>query len=858
MKNVNALQIEVHEHHQWQGEDRVDLADAIARACSRIPPLWPLKNFVAVNPFLGMVDREFGAVCETMRRVTDGDILMPAQFYQDHLESLNITDDDLDHAIRLSRGEDGSAWNAEGLKVALQAQIEENCPSPSGDMKTWAEFLDELQGSSWSAFLVNEISKWCAAFFDEGQSAWRMPWRSLPLYGAWRQAALHDCSPEIEGIKGFRRFAQQLPDDPLAAIERALCDFGIAGDQAEDFLHRQLMSVSGWSAFVQYRVREEQMQGKTADTLVHLLAIRLSYDHILACFFGQKVPSMAWKQTFASSGRLPPQERQRLEVLTLFQLAYEIAEQRRLLGQISRKGLAARAEPRPAPRPSLQAVFCIDVRSEVFRRALERVSPQAETIGFAGFFGFPIEYVPLGHDQGTSQCPVLIKPQFRIRETVSAATVSEMQQILDKRLFRKSLGKLWKSFKTSAVSCFPYVEVAGLLFGAKLLTDSLHLTRTVMKPGAVGLDKKTIRRIGPLITRQRGRLIARGPVVETGIGLGERIELARKALTGMGLTTDFASLVLLCGHGSSTVNNPYGSGLDCGACGGHAGEANARVAAKVLNDTEVRAGLAAQGIAIPHDTWFLAAQHDTTTDDVRLFDVEQVPENHAGELAQLKKWLKGAAQLTRQERAQKLGLGARSAADIEKAVKNRSEDWSQVRPEWGLAGNAAFIAGPRELTRGVRLDGRVFLHNYDPKNDIDGSILELIMTAPMVVASWINLQYYASTVNNRIFGSGNKVIHNVAGTFGVLQGNGGDLQVGLPQQSLHDGKQWMHDPLRLSVFIQAPLQAIEGVMAKHASVRQLVENQWLHLFAIGEEGKCFYRYLGNGQWLQENERGEEI
>ena len=859
MNNIKAM---YREAHQWQSAESTardidrgvptELAETVNRACSRIPPLWPLKNFVAVNPFLGMVGQEFGQVCETMHKVTHGDILMPAQFYQSQLESNIITDGDLAQAASLSKGKGDLAWSPEGLKSALQTLIDKQGLPPMDTVKTWADFLDEAHGTSWSNFIADEISKWCAAYFDEGQSAWRMPWRSLPLYDAWRQAAAHDRTPEIQGIKGFRKLVQQLPSEPLAVIEWVLDDFGIPNNKLEDFLHRQLMSVAGWSAFVQHRVRDELMQGKQSDTLVHLLAIRLTYDYTLASSSGHKAYSTVWKNGLASNQAAVIWERQRLEVLRLFQLAYEIAGQRKLLGQISHRVSVARAESQPVLRKSVQAVFCIDVRSEVFRRALETVSPRAETFGFAGFFGFPIEYIPLGHDQGTAQCPVLLKPQFRIRETVSEATVSDIQEILDKRLFRKSLGKLWKSFKTSAVSCFPYVEVAGLLFGIKLLTDSLGLTRTVVKPGAAGLDQMVIRRIGPLITRQRGRLVAKGPVVETGIALGERIELARKALKGMGLTADFARIVLLCGHGSSTVNNPYGSSLDCGACGGHTGEANARVAAKVLNDWEVRAGLIAQGIAIPHDTWFLAAQHDTTTDEVRLFDTGQIPETHAGDLMQLSHWLKGAAQLARQERAFKLGLGSLPPAAVEKAVKDRSQDWSQVRPEWGLAGNAAFIAAPRELTRGVCLDGKVFLHNYEHKKDADGSILELIMTAPMVVASWINLQYYASTVNNRVFGSGNKVIHNVVGTFGVLQGNGGDLQVGLPQQSLHDGKQWLHEPLRLSVFIQAPLQAIESVMAKHESVRQLVENQWLHLFAIGDEGKTYHRYLRNGQWLAED------
>ena len=169
----------------------------------------------------------------------------------------------------------------------------------------------------------------------------------------------------------------------------------------------------------------------------------------------------------------------------------------------------------------------------------------------------------------------------------------------------------------------------------------------------------------------------------------------------------------------------------------------------------------------------------------------------------------------------------------------------------GLAGNAAFIAAPRSRTQSLNLGGRAFLNNYDHASDIDGSKLELVMTAPMVVASWINLQYFASTVNNRQFGSGNKTIHNVVGTLGVWQGNSGDLQVGLPMQSVHDGHKWMHEPLRLSVFIEAPREAINAVIEKHEDVRELLDNGWLHLFAIEDEGQTFARYIGGQQWKVE-------
>jgi uncharacterized protein YbcC (UPF0753/DUF2309 family) len=307
-------------------------------------------------------------------------------------------------------------------------------------------------------------------------------------------------------------------------------------------------------------------------------------------------------------------------------------------------------------------------------------------------------------------------------------------------------------------------------------------------------------------------------------------------------------LVLFCGHGSSTVNNPYGSGLDCGACGGHSGEANARVATRVLNDREVRAGLESRGIVIPDDTWFVAGLHDTTTDRVTLFDLDEAPDDLNRDLSDLQTWLTRAGQLTRQERAESLGLASLAPAGLATAVQARSHDWSEVRPEWGLAGNAAFIAAPRGRTRGISLEGRAFLHEYDYRLDPEGSVLSLIMTAPMVVASWINLQYYASTVDNRLFGSGNKVLHNVVSTLGVLEGNGGDLRVGLPWQSVHDGRNWRHEPRRLTVLIEAPAAAIELVLKQHGEVMQLIDHHWLHLLRIDpDQGQC-HRYRGIGRW----------
>jgi hypothetical protein len=318
----------------------------------------------------------------------------------------------------------------------------------------------------------------------------------------------------------------------------------------------------------------------------------------------------------------------------------------------------------------------------------------------------------------------------------------------------------------------------------------------------------------------------------------------------MGLDTDFARLVLLTGHGSQNRNNPHRGGLDCGACCGQTGEVNARALAGLLNAEPVRRELRQQGVDIPKSTYFVAGLHNTTTDEVQLFDLDLLPSSHQQDIEKLKAQLAAAALSARSERAAALGLGtlANQPQRLLDAVRQRANDWAQTRPEWGLANNAAFVIAPRSRTRGVDLEGRTFLHDYDPRKDQDGSLLEQIMTAPMIVTNWINMQYYASTVDNKRYGSGNKTLHNVVGgRIGVFEGNGGDLRIGLSWQSLNDGERWLHTPLRLTVVIDASRGAIDRVLARHETVRHLVSNGWLYLMRFnGDEIEAFH----DGGWSQ--------
>jgi uncharacterized protein YbcC (UPF0753/DUF2309 family) len=616
--------------------------------------------------------------------------------------------------------------------------------------------------------------------------------------------AIRDLSPEIAGLKGFAAHVAGAPETAREAMAQVVDRLGLSGAALETYFHALLTALGGWAQVGRHRLWQAELAGTTDDTLEGLLAIRLVWEDALMALCDARI-ALEWEAVRAAHAE-PVRPTADLVIDAILQEAVERSAQRRL-AEVMSGPAAAVTEGRPA----LQAAFCIDVRSEVFRRALEGVDPGVATLGFAGFFGLGTAHRRFGSDTEERRLPVLLNPGLGSRAGGSRTADGEAR-------VKARAVRAWGRFKLAAVSSFAFVEAAGPIYAGKLLRDALGLGH-----GAKGHDP--------------------APHLDPALDLAARVGAAEAVLRAMSLTGDFARLVLLVGHGANVVNNPHASALHCGACGGYSGEVNARLLAGLLNDAEVRGVLAGRGIAIPEDTLFLGALHDTTTDEVTVFDMDHPSIAHGQDVARARGWLAQAEGLSRAERALRLpraGTGAR--------IVRRSRDWAETRPEWALAGAQAFIAAPRARTAGRDLGGRAFLHDYDWRQDGGFGTLELIMTAPVVVASWISLQYYGSVVAPESFGAGNKLLHNVTGGIGVVEGNGGVLRPGLPRQSVHDGERLAHDPLRLSVCIEAPREAMGDILRRHDGVRALFDNRWLHLFALDDEGRMAWRYAGGLGW----------
>ncbi|MBI3606845.1 MAG: DUF2309 domain-containing protein [Nitrospirae bacterium] len=739
--------------------------------------------------------------------------------------------------------------------------------SALGRRCTLAAWCDRTLGTQITEQINREMIKWCEAFLDEEHAAWSMPGREKGFYAAWKFLAAREWSPC--GIAQSRRKIARLPDHPEDALLEHLAALGIPSEAWQDYLALHFAALPGWAGFIKWRADQTDYEWQRVYPidLVQYLAARLWYERELvqqACreergidghveairsvAASEDVPKVdrTGLHSRASSWRLlalanaleiapstlmdttPETLNTLLEWLDGFPeshhgpvwlKAFETGYQELLLEKL-RPNLS-NSPAATTVRPQSQAVFCIDVRSESFRRHLEAVGDY-DTFGFAGFFIVFIRYQAMGSHHDTDQFPVIMKAKNSVREVPRPYQSRLLSRHRAGTKLLHAGHALVHDLKENVVTPYVMVESLGWFYSLPLIgktvfaawyqTWAARLRRIFVPSVATSLtvDKLSREEVTEMLAAEQRGIIRRALQERFGerdLNLSlERLEFLRQralgetdsgqhapkgslssdeeaafidvlraqyrinhggafsrmeritrmgftpneqaftvetALRMMGLTGNFARLVLLCGHGSTSDNNPFEAALDCGACGGNTGKPNARVLAVMANKPQVREALATNGLIVPQDTYFIAGQHDTTTDVVELFDLEDIPHTHLNDLLRLSRDLEEAGRWNSRERCGRFPeiTSALSRGQAARETRRRSGDWSQVRPEWGLSGNAAFIIGRRALTLGVDLGGRAFLHSYDYREDATGRLLEIVMTGPQVVGQWINMEH---------------------------------------------------------------------------------------------------------------------
>jgi uncharacterized protein len=828
--------------------DGIDVDGLVRTAGETVPPLWPLDSAIAVNPLAGFEHQEFAEALRDGARLFDARPTLATALWEEVMKRGDIDSGALRQvAVARLGGLDTAFETISGdrsrfdLLLARLNPNHDRLPSqalvaaarlaaPAEDATTRRQSPSpcERAGEEMLGYGRAIVAKWCGAFFDRSIACAGMPYRELGLYRSVLKLAAYDPDFWRFGGQDAPALVASASTDPRTAIEQSLIALGLEGSRRLDLLRVLVARLPGWAGHIRWREAHGDVEilARHPATMADYLALWLLVERACALrtiemlaprkadALAEKAAALAAQVGLDASdfATLPPEGRRELyriaglshaDLGMIWMEAAELTYRDRLIPQLER---ACNKLTDRRSRPAAQIVMCIDVRSEPFRRALEARGPY-ETFGYAGFFGLPIATnAPCGDRR--ARLPVLLSPAHDLALVPANGPGRES---LDGSHRASTIGSALAELKSGAATSFSTAEALG----------PFAAIASVVKTMFPRLARR-------MAARDRNAL---APVIDhhgcaSGLPLQARIDAARALFAATGMARRTARLVLLAGHGGEATNNPYASALDCGACGGHAGGVNARAMAAVLNDAEVRAMLAQDGEALPVDTVFIAGEHNTTTDTVTIFDAESVPVSHRNELELLKADLASASDENRRWRALDLGWTGKGAFDA-------AAHWGEVRPEWGLARNAAFIVGPRSLTRDIDLEGRAFLHSYDWRTDADSSALTLILTAPMVVAQWINCQYLFSTLDNERWGAGDKTTHNVMGGIGVVQGNGGDLRVGLPRQSLfRDDGSPHHVPQRLLTVVYAPLSKVEAVIAAQPILQRLFGKSWVHLVVI--------------------------
>ena len=590
----------------------------------------------------------------------------------------------------------------------------------------------------------------------------------------------------------------------------------VVGDETlySQYLFDQQFAHQGWSGLVSViETQPETLLDKREISIKDLIRFELLLEiDALDSQLGnawQPLGSTLKEKPISLFDRGPDTKTDLNEALILWQKAFEWTFYDEVLTGIQ----SVKGHSKPVTNKSFQALFCIDDRECSLRRHLEKTDAQCETFGTPGFFSSEFFFQPLDGKFYTKVCPAPVTPKFLIKEV----GVAEKRQ--EDIHFKKQTHMLFRGLVIS--------QIIGFEAAFKLM---LNIFRPTMSPSTATSFKHADSHAQLTIENKNPDDKENG--LQIGFTIDEMWQRAESQLMSIGLVKDFAPIVYVVGHGSSSVNNPHYAAYDCGACSGRPGSVNARVLCFMANHPEVRKKLELKGIVIPIETQFIGALHDTTRDDIQFYDEETLSPKNVETHKENKAVFELALNDNAKERSRRLiSINTKHKPEtIHEELRVRSVSLFEPRPELNHATNALCIVGRRSLTKDLFLDRRSFLNSYDYKIDPEGKYLLNILKPAAPVCGGINLEYYFSRVDNKKLGAGTKLPHNVMGLIGVANGIDGDLRPGLPSQMIE-----VHDPVRLLIIVEHFPDVVLDTIKRSPETYQWFINEWVNLVAVNPE-----------------------
>jgi uncharacterized protein YbcC (UPF0753/DUF2309 family) len=738
-----------------------------------------------------------------------------------------------------------------------------------------------LTGADIDDIVNSWLIRLSAVFSDQGLSYWPMPNREAGfLTAALTLLNQPFCFLPAE-LKSLPQRSRELAGPGVAAeetVRRALEALGLTESEWESTIQAELLALGGWAGIMSRLEQEPELAPHEAvpARLMDYLAVRML---LTLCAVDSRLPdTTAWKtqpvrssedasfRRLASAATLFDAARRLgasgdriaalrheldsfdgLERRRILHLAYERRHERQILLPLQehrRRSAAPRFDRPESDKPSAQVFFCIDEREESIRRHLEEAAPKIETFGAAGFFGAAMNYTGIDDAHGVALCPVVVKPRHAIKERPAEGHWEAYASRARLRRLWAWTMREWSVSSRTMLRGWLAVTVLGVFSVVPMAARVLSPRRYAHVIGWLNASILPEPRTELAFERQD----AEGDAVMSGLLQGftveEKIDRVAGVLTQAGLRQGMARLVVILGHGSTSLNNPHESAHDCGACGGRRGGPNARLFAAMANHHQVRAGLRDRGIVLPDDTWFVGGYHDTCNDDVVLFDLEDVPQTHRQDLLQLRASLDTARARSAHERARRFESSNWPETPLKGLhhVQARAEHLAEPRPEYGHCTNAVCIVGRRSSTRGLFLDRRAFLVSYDMAQDPGNQSLAAVLGAVIPVCGGINLEYYFSFVDNERYGCGTKLPHNVTGLVGVMNGYESDLRTGLPLQMVE-----IHEPVRILFVIESAPERIVETIRANPLLWEFLEKHWIRLAAMAPDSGAMQVYR-DGAW----------